>query len=115
MFGLFLLRDRRVRLRPVRIARCRVCGEATPGTLFRVERVFQFFFLTLFRWRSQYGVLCERCQNFFDISPETGERMAARTGGPPPSRPGVCSACQRDLDPAHAYCPHCGQRVPPEV
>lgn len=118
--GIIGVMDRKKRIRKINLSPCRICDDTESGMLFKVERVFSFFFLPLFHWNTRYGVQCRRCGSLYWISKEKGEKLEK---GQEDSigywdmlenkmvRGGVCPHCQKRILPTFDYCPHCGKKL----
>jgi len=88
---------------------CHRCGSSQAVTQ-RIDHYFSLFFIPLIKVKTgQPFVFCPRCQaNSAQRTPPPG------TGDSPPAAASLamaCPACGGNVDAAHRYCPHCGQRV----
>lgn len=120
LLGIIGVMDQKERIRTIRLNPCRVCKSEENGVLFKVERVFSFFFLPLFRWNTRYGVQCKRCGSLYWIKKEKGEQLEKGEGDSigywemlenNMVRGGICPYCQKRILPTFNYCPHCGKKL----
>lgn len=95
---------------------CMTCKETPEGKLVKVYSYFHAFFIPLIKWNVKYVVLCNGCQQGFEISLEKGRLIEQGSDEVTywdlkPLKPlqKRCMACGNILDPAHKFCPQCGK------
>jgi len=100
---------------------CPACGRLTRFEIIKTYSYFHLFFIPLFRWNVRYLLKSACCGSVFlldgEISRqlENGEAPEIREENLQPLQPGgpgkICPRCRAAVNPAYAYCPHCGQSL----
>ncbi|MBN2899562.1 MAG: zinc ribbon domain-containing protein [Clostridia bacterium] len=97
---------------------CPNCKEEPRGRLIKTYSYFHVFFIPLFKWGEHYIILCDQCQQGFEVSKEKGRQIetgeAALTyWDMKPLQPlqRRCPDCGKVLASDDNYCPKCGRTL----
>jgi len=97
---------------------CPGCKEEPEGKLVKVYSYFHLFFIPVFKWNEKYVVVCEQCQQGFEVTKEKGKAIergeeALTYWDLKPLQPlqKRCPMCGEVLVESHNYCPKCGHPI----
>lgn len=118
-FAVFGVSDEQSTIGQLPNVHCPACGAYTNLSVEKTNRVFKAYFLPVWKWGERYTARTYCCSAHLEVPEEVGRALERQTldfSSVSPStwrilhRSHQC-ACGHPVDPAHSYCPHCGQPI----
>lgn len=121
--GIFGIDERKKEISTIQNVFCKACGSMTSYKLFKVNKVFHFFFIPIINWDKRYYLISRCCNSIFNIPNQLGTALENnedtnindedlhQINSYVHSNEHICSNCNNVVQSDYKYCPYCGEKM----